>query len=399
MLGISKAAWFIILTSRIVLNLSYRITYPYLPQIARGLGISFETAGLLVAARSFIGITGVFFGLLSERKGYRWGMCLGLFCLVAGAALVGWTSSFSAALVGFLFLGVAKTIYDPAVQSYVSFHSPYQLRARAIGIIESSWATSWFIGIPLCGFLIARMGWNSPFLIIAVLGLLAFTATTRLPRSTLQQPNHPSAHPIDLPVSAAPPISRRNAMVVMWVSFFMLLANENMMIVYGIYLESVFSLKVEALGIYSTWMGIAELAGEMTVALAVDRLGKKRAFASGLLLTALGYALLPVCRSSLAGTMVVLMFMFYLFEFTIVSSFTYVSELVPEQRAKWLAINYSFCVAGRLCGALIGPRAWNLAPGIWPNAAIAIIGNGIASLLLYRIRRTRQSTGDIRNPE
>ena len=33
--------------------------------------------------------------------------------------------------------------------------------------------------------------------------------------------------------------------------------------------------------------------------------------------------------------------MFYLFEFTIVSIFPYVSELVPLERGKWLAFNFS----------------------------------------------------------
>jgi predicted MFS family arabinose efflux permease len=40
------------LLARITLNIAYRITYPFLPVIARGLGVNLTSAGLLATVRA-----------------------------------------------------------------------------------------------------------------------------------------------------------------------------------------------------------------------------------------------------------------------------------------------------------------------------------------------------------
>ena len=40
------------LLARTTLNIVYRITYPFLPVIARGLGVNLTSAGLLLTARA-----------------------------------------------------------------------------------------------------------------------------------------------------------------------------------------------------------------------------------------------------------------------------------------------------------------------------------------------------------
>ena len=154
----SKWTWFVVLFSRVTLNLAVRVTYPFLPAIARGLGISFEKAGLLVAARHLVGLTGALWGLLAERRGYAWGMVLGLSALFIGSLTVSVSRTFSLALLGFVLIGLSKPVYDPNVQAFASGRIPYSKRAWALGILESSWAGSWLIGIPLSGFLIAHFG-------------------------------------------------------------------------------------------------------------------------------------------------------------------------------------------------------------------------------------------------
>jgi MFS family permease len=78
--------WLVILASRVSLNLGVRVTYPFLPAIARGLGIPFEQAGLLVAARHSVGLTSPLWGIVSDRKGHALGMTAGLILLAAVSA-------------------------------------------------------------------------------------------------------------------------------------------------------------------------------------------------------------------------------------------------------------------------------------------------------------------------
>jgi MFS family permease len=84
--------------------------------------------------------------------------------------------------------------------------------------------------------------------------------------------------------------------------------------------------------------------------------------------------------------------MFYLFEFTIVSIFPYVSEMVPAQRGKWLAFNYTALVIGRLCGALSGPWLWQQRPEIYILVIFSLLAQVLAVILLLSAQRTGHST-------
>ena len=112
----SRWTWIVVFFSRLLLNLGVRVTYPFLPAIARGLSISFQQAGFLVAARHFVGLTGALWALVAEKKGYSWGMMIGLTALLLGTFTVSLSTGFAFALVGFILIGISKPVYDPSVQ-------------------------------------------------------------------------------------------------------------------------------------------------------------------------------------------------------------------------------------------------------------------------------------------
>src|SRR5512136_414416 len=159
------------LLARITLNISYRITYPFLPAIARGLGVDLTPASLLVTARAAGGLASPVFGPLSDRFGRKRLMLAGVAFLIAGASLCAAVPLYAAFMVAFVLFGVAKAIYDPSMQAAISDRVPYAERGRAIGISELSWSAAWLIGVPSAGWLIARVGWQAPFALIAVLGM------------------------------------------------------------------------------------------------------------------------------------------------------------------------------------------------------------------------------------
>jgi predicted MFS family arabinose efflux permease len=290
--------------------------------------------------------------------------------------------TFSLALVGFVLIGLSKPVYDPNVQAFASSRIPYSKRARALGILESSWAGSWLLGIPLSGFLIAHFGWQSPFVLISVAALVAIICTKSLQEINQSNPNKKE--------SASQVVSRAGEAVtvgtkpylILGVSLLMVFANENMVIVYGAWLEKQFNLQVQTLGIYSILVGLAELGGEFTVVFLVDRFGKRRAIFTGLILTGLSYLALPFCQSSIILAFLGLVVMFYLFEFTIVSIFPYVSELVPLQRGKWLAFNFSALVVGRMAGALLGPWLWQRSGDLYTQVTFSLLAQALAVILL-----------------
>jgi len=383
----SRWTWIVVLFSRLMLNLAVRVTYPFLPAIARGLSISFQQAGLLVAARHCVGLTGALWGVVSERKGYLWGMIIGLTALLLGSFTVSLSRGFAFALVGFLLIGISKPVYDPSVQAFVSARIPYAKRAMALGILETSWAGSWLLGIPLSGVLIAYFGWHSPFGLISAAALLAIFLTAPLKdvTSTGETSGKNTEQNLWGPTEA--PLGKLGPVLILGVSLLMVFANENMVIVYGAWLEEQFHLQVRELGFFSILVGVAELGGELTVVALVDRIGKRKAILGGLILTGLSYLALPFCQDSIYVALAGLVCMFYLFEFTIVSIFPYVSEMVPAERGKWLAFNYTALVIGRLCGALSGPWLWQRKGDIFVLAIISLAVQALAVVLLFGSRR------------
>ena len=70
-------------------------------------------------------------------------------------------------------MGVAKVIYDPAMQAHVGDVVPYAQRGKAIAFTEYSWALALLLGAPAAALAIQKWGWQSPFFWLALLaGLL-----------------------------------------------------------------------------------------------------------------------------------------------------------------------------------------------------------------------------------
>ena len=392
-----------VLYARLLINAQFRIVYPFLPAISRGLGVPLETAALLVGVRSLAGITSPLYGWLADRGDRRVVMLGGLALLAAGAALVAVAPGFGVALIAFVLLGFSKAAYDPAAQAYVSDAVPYERRGRALGITELSWAGSWLIGVPLAGLLIARFGWQSPFAVIAGLGLLGIFATLRLRRSAHRED---SADPVPVDEAlragaADPPASdsqigaRRRLTWLNWptaamlaVSVLVVTANENLFMVYGAWFEGQFGLPVAALGLVSIVISVAELAAAGASAGIVDRVGKHRALLAGLILNALAYLLLPRIVGTLAVTMGALAVVAMTSEFAIVSALPLVSELAPQARGTVMATNAALVSVGVMIVSVLAPRLWS-SGGLMLTTAVSAAMAVIATVLLFSISPRR----------
>ncbi|MGD8849405.1 MAG: MFS transporter, partial [Anaerolineales bacterium] len=154
--------------TRILINTGFRLIYPFLPTIARGLGVDVRSIALAITARSSLGIAAPFVGSLGDSIGRKRSMLLGLLTFSFGFAIViiwpTYPSLFAALILGAL----GKIIFDPSMQAYLGDRTTYQQRGRAIAITELGWSGASLIGLPLVGWLIARSNWATPF---PVLGL------------------------------------------------------------------------------------------------------------------------------------------------------------------------------------------------------------------------------------
>ena len=168
------------------------------------------------------------------------------------------------------------------------------------------------------------------------------------------------------------------------VGIFSSAANEVINLVFGVWMESAFGLQIAALGAAAAVIGFAELGGESLVGVFVDRLGKPRAIALGLLANSCSALIFPLLGQTLPGAVLGL-FLFYLsFEFTLVSAIPMMTEIVPTARATMMAINVSALSLGRALGAFVAPTlyAW----GMGTSAGAAIVFNLLALIALRWVR-------------
>jgi predicted MFS family arabinose efflux permease len=342
---------------RFLLNTARRFAYPFAPILSRGLGVSLTAVTSIIAVNQATAVIGVFFGPIGDRLGYRFMMMCGMCLLVLGMLWAGVSPSYAVVLVALLMAGIGKTIFDPAIQAYVGRDVPYHRRGLAIGFLEISWAGSTLLGIPAIALLINWLGWRAPFLVIGGMGLvgvlLLFFLIPVVSSSGKPIKTQPVFGPAWLKL-----IKDRTAVGALGYAFFVSVANDNLFVIYGAWLELSFDISIVALGLGTSIIGLAELFGEGITALFSDRLGLNRSVKIGLILTAINYLLLPWVSSNLTLALTGIFLIFLCFEFTIVASISLCTELLPDYRATMMSAFFATAGVGRVLGALIGGSIW-----------------------------------------
>ena len=356
--------------SRLTINTARRFVYPFAPVFSRGLDVPLTAVTALVAACQAAPLVGLASGPLADRWGYRRMMLTGLGLLALGMLATGIWPTFMVLAIGLVLASFGKTVFDPAIQAYIGERVAYDRRALVIGLMEFSWAGSTLFCLPLIGLLIESRGWRAAPWCLGVAALVCLGVIGRL-------------FPPDRPAVRGPAgsgrgsawrrlLGQRQAVGAMGFAFFVSAANDTLFIVYGAWFERDFGLGVAALGMSTVIIGLAELLGETLTAAAADRLGLARSAGIGLAGSAAAYGLLPLFGESLTGALIGLFLIFTAFEFTIVTSLSLATELVPGQRATMMAGFFAAAGVGRVCGAVTGVPLWQ-AGGIGAVAAAAAV--------------------------
>ena len=355
--------------ARTTLTISFRMAYPFLPIIARGLGVPLEVASSLVALRSTVGFASLAVGPLADRYRRRTLIIAAVVLFTGGALVAAAWPQYLPFAVGFLAMGLGKIIFDPTSTAYLSDRLPYAQRGRVLGLFELPYSLAALVGIPLIGLVIQRWGWQAPYWGLAALGALSLAAVAwGFPAS---EAAHPHRHN-KLWDSFGVALASRSVRLFMLVMVLVLIANDTVFIIYGAWLEQSFGLNAAALGAVSIATGLAELGGEGLSSAFLDRIGKKRGIliSMGLLVGVL--PLLPLLGGmSLTGAIIALVLLLLVFEFAFISCIPLISELVPTARATTLSLNVAAMQVGRICGALLGPVVWQ-AGGLWANVGLAM---------------------------
>jgi MFS transporter, DHA1 family, inner membrane transport protein len=360
---------------KLVLNTAVRLVYPFLPAIARGLGISIGEAGALVSVRWAAGFASpVAIGVAGPRATSRALLLTGLGVFAVGSLVTAWVGVFAGAVIGFALIGFAKPLFDVGAQAHISERVPWHRRSRHIGLLEVAWAGGLLVGAPVAGWLIERGSWNTPFLTLGLLATGGLVAVAMLDRVETEAP---------LAVAAKPKVRgpARTFLVVSGIVGFTL---EILLVNLGTWLENDFGLALLALGGVGTVIGIAELIGEGGVVAITDRVNKRNALAIALGLASVVFAVLAWTADSLFVGVGVLAVGIALIEYTIVSGMSVATELHPGNRTGYLAWFAVAAGIGRIAGDLLGPWMFGVG-GMRLTSIVAAVGSIAAATILLRL--------------
>ena len=366
---------------RMLSSIAFRMVYPFLPVFRDALGVSLETLSAAVGVRSLAAaIAGPFIASVGDSRGRRAGMLLGMAVFVTGAVVVSIWPTFPGFIAAMVLMLIGKVTFDPSLQAYIGDRVPYARRSAAITVTELSWSGAFIIGIPAVGWLIGRAGWLAPFqllgLLVLVCMLVMLVLLPRDPAKTVKPPN--------LAQNFRQVLRSPAARAVLAFTLLTCMANELVGLIFGVWLEDSFGLRITALGLAAAVLGIAELSGEGLVALVTDRLGKRRAIMLGVLANCLASLALPFIGQSYTGALVGLFLFYVSFEFVIVSSIPLMTEVLPAARATMMSGFFTFASLGRALASWLTPVLF--ARGFGFNAAAAIAINLLALLFLRRLR-------------
>jgi predicted MFS family arabinose efflux permease len=281
-------------------------------------------------------------------------MQFGLIVSGIGMGIFGTSNSLWQAALGMVFIGIGGFAYVPTLQAYMSAQLPYDLRARGIGLVEWGWALSGIVGAYLTGQLISVSGWRMPFFLLggALIGFgIGYRWLPEAPRSPFAAPPNWQFWQLDGNMSAW-----ANVVVTALIMF----SGVHLFIAYGLWFSTEYGLTAVQLGTLALILGIADLTGSSLVSLFTDRLGKRRSVIAGTFLMALMCGLLLWLNQSLLLVSVGLVLVRFSFEFSVVSNLSLVSEQMPAERGKMMALSAAFALIGTTISGLTGPAAYEI---------------------------------------
>lgn len=381
----------VILVARTALNVPVRMSYFFLPAIARGLAVPLSVASTLVSIGSLMGLIAPLFGTLSDRAGGRRLMVFGTGLFAIGALLTAGLPFYAVALVTFAIMGLGKMAFDPAMQVFLGQRVPYERRGRALGLAELPWSVS-LLAMPLCGWLIGAVSWRVPYLLLGILGIPIWWLTRRAlpPDASSDRESTEWADDLRETLMSLGSLVRavwrdHQSRLALAATALIGFAQINVMVVYGAWMEDGFGLTVANLGLVTLVMGAAEFIAELAVALVSDRFGKRRSVFISVVFTGIAFFALPRLTGSLAAALLGSAVMIFFFEFTVVGLIPLVSGISAEARGTVMSLGRAVGSASRAIAAPVGVALY--APGdIGLNGPISALACLLLFVVLLQLR-------------
>src|SRR6202789_999130 len=151
--------------------LDFMILSPLGAQLMPTLRISPVQFGLLVSTYAFsAGLSGILAAGFADRFDQKKLLSVFYAGFLAVTLLCGLASNYPALLLGRLITGLFAGVVGSVSFAIITDVFPLEMRGRVMGVIQTAFAASSVLGIPIGLLLSTRWRWNAPFLLIVVVG-------------------------------------------------------------------------------------------------------------------------------------------------------------------------------------------------------------------------------------
>ena len=342
--NVSVAQLTTLTASKTVSNFGVRWVPFFLPTLA----VAFSaTTGQMTAVLGIAEMAGLSTLLIAghlDRGRERLAVVVAMVFVAAGSAIALF-GSFGSFIVAYFLIVLGATLCTVGGHTFLSRRVRFERRARAIGIFEMSWALALLIGAPGAAALIDGVGWRGPFVVATALAAVMAVVTVRVPdRSEV------------LADASTPDPSRKlntEAWLAIAASASTAAAGLTTVAIAGTWLDDALGVSTGGVGAVAMAFGIAELSASSTSAAAADRVGPIRSTRIALVVVIVGLIVMTQAGSTLAVGAVGLLIFFLGFEFSIVTSFSIVSESMPTARGRVLATSTAVATVLRGAGVAV----------------------------------------------
>jgi predicted MFS family arabinose efflux permease len=159
------------------LVLDFMMLAPLGALVIPALKITTSQFGVLVSSYAFsAGVSGLLTAGFADRFD-RKKLLLFFYCgFLVGTLLCGVATSYTFLLLARMVTGLFAGVVGSVSFAIVTDLFPLSMRGRVMGVIQSAFAASSVLGLPIALVLSNHFGWNSPYLMIVVVGAFAGVA-------------------------------------------------------------------------------------------------------------------------------------------------------------------------------------------------------------------------------
>jgi predicted MFS family arabinose efflux permease len=372
--------------ARLTGNSAYRYLIPFLSVVARGMHVRLSEIGVALTVGELAGLSGSGLSRIVDRLPHRTVLVGGLLIVTGAIGVIATAQHLAVFAIGLLVMAIAKIAFDIALVAWIADRVPATRRGRVIGITESSWAISLFIGVAAMGAITAIWSWRWAYAACGVtVFLLSGLMLVRLPKD----PPHPA---VTRPASDHPSgrgrINRRGLQFIIGVGL-MMLAGQLLFVMLGPWLQDHHGFGAGGLAAVAFGLGVAELGSSTTAVRMTDRWGGRSSVRRGSALIVPAAALFAVGRNSWPIGLAAFVVMVLGFEFAIISAASVATSLVVGSPAAGFGVMITAGTMGRASGSLIGTVLYERRGPV----PVALLATGVAAVMVAAFHVAGQPGG------